>query len=1166
MKIKELFVKPIERAIEGVIKADDERNLQIELEEYVVTAEVAQGLGRFAECYLEETNANGVWISGFFGSGKSHLLKILSHVLDGRRLQDGTKPFEYIKSKIDDAIICANLEKAANIPSRSILFNIDQKSDAIGGDQSSPVLEVFMKVLNELQGYYAKQGHIAQFEYDLEMRNELQHFKDAYRKLIGRTWAQDLPILETLENESFAKVYAEFFKKSYEEGLKIFDRLRASYKVSIESFAERVRVYIDKQGPTFRLNFFVDEAGQFIGQDSKLMLNLQTIAETLATVCQGRSWVFVTSQGDLQRVLGELKKEQGQDFTKIAARFKTRLTLTGANVREVIQKRLLAKKENEPEVLTDMYDSEKENLLTLYRFGDGGQEFKGWRGSDEFCAYYPFHPYQFDLFQRAIEQLSGHDAFTGKNTSVGERSMLGVFQDVAKRLKDKEVGSLATFDLMFEGISTALRGDIQTSVKQADRQIDNPIAVKIIKALFLLKWVKEFKPTTRNIAILLIDSTTVKILDHEKSIREALAYLAGQSYLQQNGELFEFLTDKEKDIENEIKNTDVDGSQLSKLLSEVLFSDVLRDPKIRYEGNGQDYSYARRLDDQLIGKEADFAINIITTEHANYDAPAILAAQNTGKAELLTVLPADGRIIAEARTFLKTQKYVQQSMGSNIDGTRRDILTQRQQQNSQRRTNLQSLCAELLGKAPLYLNGSKLSEISEGDARTRFYKACQQLISFAYPNLKFLKVPYSEDTLTKTLQDPDDLFVQNQTLSEAEQEILTYVQLNQNNGERTTIEEIIRNYSKRPFGWYSMAVLTIIARLFRMGKVELRISDLLDSTAALGALRNSRQHGSIRVKIQEQFDATKVAALKRFHLDFFDQDNTGTDPRSVGQCTATAFEKEEKELSGFLKQKNIYPFLAKLEPAYVRIKEIADKDFSYLLHHCAAFKDELLNLKSLLIGPVKSFLNGPQSKVYTEVLAFYREQEANLSEVIPQDIEPLQVLAESEAPFRGTFIPDAKAAVSRIKQHISEKLLSEQKAANTVLMEREVQLKGTEDFKKLNAEQQTKVLASFDKVKADVANAKFVVTIKEKVSRYIQSEYPAQLAMAAQMASAAPGAKGGTASSSGKETSVKYIPVNTIKIQSKLASITNTAELDEWVADYKRALQSELTRGNRISL
>jgi hypothetical protein len=134
MKIHELFIKRVERNIEGVIKADDERFLQTEVEEYVITGEIRRGLEQFANRYLNEPNANGVWISGFFGSGKSHLLKMLSLVLENRALPNGQTAAQIILPKIDDEIAQGDLRLAAAVPSRSLLFNIDQKADAIGGD------------------------------------------------------------------------------------------------------------------------------------------------------------------------------------------------------------------------------------------------------------------------------------------------------------------------------------------------------------------------------------------------------------------------------------------------------------------------------------------------------------------------------------------------------------------------------------------------------------------------------------------------------------------------------------------------------------------------------------------------------------------------------------------------------------------------------------------------------------------------------------------------------------------------------------------------------------------------------------------------------------------------------------------------------------------------
>src|ERR1039458_4333663 len=219
--------------------------------------------------------------------------------------------------------------------------------------------------------------------------------------------------------------------------------------------------------------------------------------------------------------------------------------------------------------------------------------------------------------------------------------MLEVFQEAAKAIRDEDVGRLATFDMLYDGIAASIRGDMQNTIKMAERQLGDGLQIRILKALFLLKWVTQFKATPRNVAILLIDRPEIDIRSHEKAVLEALNLLEQESYLQRSGEIYEFLTDTERDIENEIKSTEVDGSQVAELLATVLFKDVLRDQKIRYEGNLQDYAYARKLDDELIGRDAEVAINIITPENFHHTNAATLAAHNMGKAELLAVLPAD---------------------------------------------------------------------------------------------------------------------------------------------------------------------------------------------------------------------------------------------------------------------------------------------------------------------------------------------------------------------------------------------------------------------------------------------------------------------------------------------------------------------------------------------
>src|SRR5664280_366676 len=129
MQLDQIFAKNIQRPIEGVIKADDATHLGTEVDEYVLTNEAAKGLEILLEEYTSDTNANGVWISGFFGSGKSHMLKMLAHLLgdvEGQDFPRGQVKSSFI-AKTDDAMLVASLNKAVSIPAKSLLFNIDQK-------------------------------------------------------------------------------------------------------------------------------------------------------------------------------------------------------------------------------------------------------------------------------------------------------------------------------------------------------------------------------------------------------------------------------------------------------------------------------------------------------------------------------------------------------------------------------------------------------------------------------------------------------------------------------------------------------------------------------------------------------------------------------------------------------------------------------------------------------------------------------------------------------------------------------------------------------------------------------------------------------------------------------------------------------------------------------
>ena len=152
----------------------------------------------------------------------------------------------------------------------------------------------------------------------------------------------------------------------------------------------------------------MDEVGQFIGGDTHLMLNLQTITENLGTVCNGRAWVVVTSQEDIDAVLGDMRSTRPNDFSKIQGRFKTRLSLSSANVDEVIQERLLAKDDDacRQRRARRASSSEKGDILrNQLTFTNVGMTFKQYRDADDFVRNYPFAPYQFQLVQKVFEAI-----------------------------------------------------------------------------------------------------------------------------------------------------------------------------------------------------------------------------------------------------------------------------------------------------------------------------------------------------------------------------------------------------------------------------------------------------------------------------------------------------------------------------------------------------------------------------------------------------------------------------------------------------------------------------------------------------------------------------------------------------------------------------------------
>lgn len=1160
MKLNEIFLKDVTRSIEGVVKADDVDHLGIEVEEYVFTNDAAKGVAPLLEEYTNYTNANGVWISGFFGSGKSHLLKMLAHLLGNVEGQafPREKVSEAFLSKTDDAMLIASLKKAAAIPARSLLFNIDQKATLIAKDQTDALLKVFVKVFDESRGYFGNDGAVARFEEDLDKRGQYDAFKEAFARHAGIDWSQGRE-QTALEGHNIDRAFAEV---NGEANPGIIAQYQKSYAVSIEDFAMSVKAWIDKQEPGFRLNFFVDEVGQFIADDVKLMLNLQTIAESLNSKCKGRSWVFVTSQEDMDKVIGDRTRQQGNDFSKIQARFGAKVKLTSQDVEEVISKRLLEKNDEGASVLETIYSAQAANFPTIFNFVDGAKTYRNYVDEDRFINTYPFVTYQIPMFQAAIEGLSDHNMFEGKNSSVGERSMLGVVQEVAKRIGGEQVGYLATFDQMFAGISAALKSAAQSAILQAEKHLPDPgsdvtvLANRLLKALFLVKYVDTFKATPRNLTVLVYDRFGLDLTGLGKQVQEALNLLETQSYVQRNGNVYEYLTNEEQEIEKEIKAVDIDSSEVSSKLFRYLSSDILKTNKLKYAKNSQDFSFGYKLDDIVQGNQRELTIHFITPETSYSDSE--IAAQSMGRDELRVFLGRDKRLLADVRLLLKTDKYTKQRTNSGATPSMQALLQSKQVLNADREKELIERLRQAVGKAQLIINAAEVTSSSQ-EPVGRVTDGFQELVSRTYTSLGLLggKV-FPEQQVASAVQNDTGLFdaatlsALNSPGTEMESWIITQTGL----GEQVTIKKIVDRFETKPYGWDLGSIEVVLGWLVGSGKVALSVdSNPVVRTEATTLIRNTGKHHHVVVAPQRAYDQAKVAAFKKFCTDFFDEGAVPSDPAELARFGKDKLASRHDELDALVTSSR-YPFVSQLSGVVAQLDEVVGKQPDWYLSDFDR-ADELLEAKEDLIDPIKSFLNGQQSKIFDEAQALLSANTGNLGYLPAGSADTVKTLLADANAFRGNKMNQLKAAADTLRGQIDDVIADKRADVIAAIEGRKAEILGSAYYANAASTAQESVIRRIDAILARLRGDTQAALILQVGTTFEQDDYPALLS---QLVEAQQG--GGDDTPPPKP----MVSVKTINVPGASGVLESEADIDTYLAKYRTALIATLNDGKRITL
>jgi len=943
LNLHDVFRRNITRSINGVVKADqlDDQAIWQELDEFVVTRELTRHFESLVRTLIatiegkaDGTSTNGIWIAGFFGSGKSHFLKVLSYLFENREHHhDGQhrRAIDFFTDKLTDPIVFADLKRIVAVPTDTILFNIDTKADHRTGRDA--ILQVFLRVLNEKQGFSGDHPHVAHMERFLQSQDRLEDFHKAFLAAANKPWHEVRDAFEFFHDQ-VGIALTETLGQSSESISRWIDQAENNFALTVENFAGWVRDYLDARGPTHRIVFLVDEVGQFIGRDTQLMLNLQTITEQLGTVCKGRAWVAVTSQEDLDAVLGDVSQVRANDFSKIQGRFKTRLSLSSANVDEVIKKRLLEKTDAAAAALMTTWSTHQDIIKNQLSFADAGRTFRAFTGAEDFAASWPFAAYQFELVQRVFEAIRKAGA-TGLHLSQGERSTLDAFQGAACHVIDATNADLTAL-VPFHAFYASVEGFLDTTIKRTiDLASSNtslkPFDITILRVLFLIRYIDELPGRVDNLVTLCVDHIDVDRLALRRTIETALLRLEAETLIARNGDLYFFLTNEERDIGREIKNIAIPSGQEERELGKLLFEDVLDDlKKHKFKASDRDFSFNRVTDDYFIGQKVDgnLALAFVTPIGDAYqqlasDAACILnVTQDVTR--LLVRLPDDPRLGAELRTWLQTDNYVKTRNNNSLSETTQRILKDRANENSKRRARLVDSLRGLVAEAAWFGAGKKLA-LKASEPRAQLAEAFDYLVVNTFTKLNYITHTHSNAKVEiQSLLRANDLD-QHQLKVDAPEsnpvaldDLREYLKISAIKNAQVILYDLLdKRYGQRPYGWAELEVIRLVARL-----AALRELTFLSNAAAVPLDKVYEHFTSVALQKKlilvrrEAADAGLIQKVRTLAKDLFGEGGPLNED-GLANHLRDRFQKWKSELSTHLNlaQTGQYPAADEIQDA-----------------------------------------------------------------------------------------------------------------------------------------------------------------------------------------------------------------------------------------------------------
>jgi hypothetical protein len=746
MKIRDLFRNPIERRIEEVIKVDlaDEETVAYEISEYVVTDHIRQELEKVLDTYQDTitrpAETTNLWISGFFGSGKSSFAKVLGYLLENPTIEGKPAADRFFERVDDDRLRALLATIHAKAPALAVFVDLSSGRNVMREGESI-VLPLYRALLERLD--YARDITLAELEYQLEGDGDLEAFEEAFSQVAGERggWRERRNIALARNEASHA---LHLLRPETFPNPDSWARSVAQPVVDANWFVVRALELLGRRRPqASRLVLVVDEVGQYVARSAERMFDLMGIAHAVQKQ-RGRVLLAVTSQEKLEDIVDSLEGRQ-IELARVRDRFPLTVDLVPSDIEEVVARRVLDKRAEGAEVVRQAFRAHRNQVLANTRLDSPARHRE--YSEEEFVRLYPILPYQVQLF---IDAVSVHRARGGAMSMLGgsNRTLIKLAQqlvvDPRTELAAREVGALATaamaYDLLEAILPTSWRAEVEQVASHHPAGLELPVA----KTVALLAGVRGVKLDARNIAALLHPALDAESL--ENGVAEALRRLTEEEVLRPTDEGYKLQSPEEKDWERERRQIDMKPAQWAAIRRQVL-GDLFQGLTVE---QGRTFRVELRVDHDRI-LEGELSCVIEEREESSFEELRERSREETET--LFWAYEASGETLDTARELHRSREMLKRREGGPGSGQEATLLGEERARLERAERRLRDLvAADLLG-GTFFFDG--LDEEPQGaDVRSALRAALTTRVSEIFPRLgEFAAPARAEDALRLLRED-----------------------------------------------------------------------------------------------------------------------------------------------------------------------------------------------------------------------------------------------------------------------------------------------------------------------------------------------------------------------------------------------------------------------------